>query len=128
MGAMQHPTLGSTLGMGASSSGRGLMNTAIGQSWSSSSGSGSASSCGAPVRGFAVSVEVTSGNVPAALAQLRRKCADADLFTELRKRDHHLNPSERRFGRQRASYNRSMGRIIMQRVAWLTKRRHIKQP
>jgi ribosomal protein S21 len=97
----------SALGMVASSSGRGAI----------SSGRGA-------MRSYAVEVEVRSGNVVDALAQLRRKCADAELFTELRKRDHHLNPSERRFGRQRASYNRAMGRNIMERVGWLTKRRH----
>mmetsp|Transcript_36413 Transcript_36413/g.107488 ORF Transcript_36413/g.107488 Transcript_36413/m.107488 type:complete len:143 (+) Transcript_36413:101-529(+) len=77
-------------------------------------------------RGFAVSVDVANGNVDQALTTLRRRCADADLFAEIRKRDHHLNPSERKFGRTRASYNRAMGRVIMHQLEWLRRRRRIK--
>ncbi len=73
-------------------------------------------------RHFAVSVNVTNGDVEDAWKQLRRKCADADLPKELRKREHYENPSERKFLKQKVAYNRAMGRIIHVRTQWLAKR------
>jgi ribosomal protein S21 len=75
---------------------------------------------------YAVSVEVKDNNIEAALAQLKRRCIEADLPQEIRKRSHHLNPSERRYLNQTKSYNRAMGRVISERIQWLTKRRLIK--
>jgi ribosomal protein S21 len=77
-------------------------------------------------RSYAVQVDVSNGNVEAALSQLRRKCFEADLPKETRKRAHHLSPSDKKFIKQRASFNRAMGRVINQRTAWLTKRKLIK--
>ncbi len=75
---------------------------------------------------FAVSVEVSNNNVEEALSKLRRKCMEADLPQEIRKRAHHLMPSERRYQSQTKSYNRAMGRVINQRIHWLAKRRLVK--
>lgn len=77
-------------------------------------------------RSYAVAVNVTDGNAEAAWAQLKRKCAEADLPKEMRKRQHHLNPSERKFINQTAAYNKAMGRVIHQRVQWLERKRLIK--
>ena len=75
---------------------------------------------------MAISVEIKGGNIASAVKQLRKLCLEADMQKEIRKRQHHLNKSERRFEEQTIAYNRAMGRTIRQRLGWLTSRKLIK--
>ena len=75
---------------------------------------------------MAISVEIKSGNIASAIKHMRKLCLEADMPKEIRKRQHHLNKSERRFEEQTIAYNKAMGKKIHSRLSWLASRKLIK--
>lgn len=66
---------------------------------------------------------------PGADGFLKGPCAqvrESGLQEELRDRQYHQNKSQRRFEREKAAFNRSMGKVIRERLVWLQRRKRIK--
>ena len=77
--------------------------------------------------GMAVWVDVDEGNnVERALGQLNRKAREAGLPQELQDRQYHKNNSQRRFLREKQTYNRRMGAIIREQLTWLKRRKRLE--
>jgi ribosomal protein S21 len=74
-------------------------------------------------RGMCVVVDVTNNNVDKALGRLMSKLKDADLVSELRKREYHRTKHDRRQAYERAAYNRRVGQVIRDRLRWVLKKR-----
>lgn len=77
-------------------------------------------------RSFAYVVDVTNGNVDAAMRRLQQKCKREGLYDELKKREFYLRPSARRHDYERKKYNRKMGEVIQERLKWVLKKRRVK--
>jgi ribosomal protein S21 len=80
----------------------------------------SALSCSS--RGFAVSVNVLNNNVDQAVARLRKQCKTSGLDDELRKREYRVPKSELDAQKRKNKYNKQVGTIIRDRLAWLAKK------
>mmetsp|Transcript_706 Transcript_706/g.1777 ORF Transcript_706/g.1777 Transcript_706/m.1777 type:complete len:124 (-) Transcript_706:101-472(-) len=77
-------------------------------------------------RGMAVWVDLDNNNLEKGLKQLNRKVRESGLQEELQDRQHHKIKSQRRFEREKAAYNRSMGKIIRERLTWLQRRKRVR--
>ena len=73
-------------------------------------------------RAMSFLVDVIENDVDGALKLLRRNTDAAGLQKELSKRRCFLNGCQRRFEREKETYNRTQGRVIAERLKWVKKR------